>query len=230
MIRLDTSTFRRQNHLMIILILIFVLVTVVESTDAFESIIPAGTIAHNTYGGASFGGVNNNAPDVYDDGSVTGIDADENDVSFKVYGGYQFNPYISVEATYQDFGESTFNATSNGKGDSWAAGSVSARQEAEGYGVSTVGRYPVTPRLTLFGKLGWFWWKSKEEYMENINGTPYPSSVEESGNDYTYGAGIEYDVGNPDRFVYRVEVEHHEVGKSGFDVNSASMGIVYKFP
>jgi len=78
---------------------------------------------------------------------------------------------VSLEVSSQDFGESTFNATSDGSGDSWAAGFVSAIQKAEGYGISAIECYPVTQRLTFFGKLGWFRWKSKEEYIEHVDGT-----------------------------------------------------------
>jgi len=49
-------------------------------------------------------------------------------------------------------------------------------------------------------------------------------------NDGTYGVGIEYDVGNSDRFVYRVEIAHHQVGKNNVGIQSVSLGIIYIFP
>ncbi|EGG98773.1 hypothetical protein imdm_1924 [gamma proteobacterium IMCC2047] len=42
--------------------------------------------------------------------------------------------------------------------------------------------------------------------------------------------GFEYDIGLKDRVVYRFMGSHHKVGDQGYDVNSATAEIVYRFP
>jgi len=177
------------------------------------------------YVGISGGFGNNNTPDTQQDGSVTGVSTDEDDGAFKVFGGIQVTENVSLEASYHDFGESKFSGTSDGSSYSWAAGSVSTLHESSGIGLSTVVRYPVNDRVSIIAQLGWFMWKSTETWTEGSTTT----ISEDSGGDVTYGAGIEYDIGVPDNFVWRAELEHHQVDDDSYDINTGSAGIVFRF-
>src|SRR5689334_14737657 len=48
--------------------------------------------------------------------TTTGIDDDEKDFGFKLYGGYSFNPYLALEAGYFDLGEFGFTANTSPPG------------------------------------------------------------------------------------------------------------------
>ncbi|HEY5673390.1 MAG TPA: outer membrane beta-barrel protein [Malonomonas sp.] len=189
------------------------------------TIVPEGTVAKNFYAGFGVGGSDSNAADSNDDGSVSGIATSDTDVMGKLFFGYLFNQYLAVEASYQDFGETDFVATSTG-GPSWAAGPVRTDQEAQAYDLTAIGRWPISERWAFIGKLGWSWWENKETYTEGA----FVSSEKTHGNNFTYGGGLEFDHGYKDRIVYRFELDHHEVGNDDYDVNTATANFIYRFP
>ena len=187
--------------------------------------IPKGTPAKNFYGGAGIGIANNDAPDANQDGSVSGVDTEETGVGAGAFIGYQLFDKLAVQGGYRDLGNSEFTGTSSG-GPSWAAGPVKTKQEADGWELGVMGRWPISNRWYALGFVGWFWWESKETYFESI-GT---SSVTESGSDITYALGFEFDHGLKDRIVYRFMGSHHEVGNDNYDVTGVSAAVIYRFP
>ena len=206
-------------------VIFLVAVAITQNAQARE-LVPEGTAAQHVYAGVGVGATNNDASDDWDDGSVSSISTDKTDTSTKVFVGYEVTPNVAVEGSYSDFGQSEFSATSDGSGDSWAPGQVSGTNESSGFGLSAVGSWPVTDRITVFGKLGMLWWKSKNTWNES----GFISVEESSGSDLSYGAGLEYDVGLPQRFVYRFEFERHEVDDSQYQLNTGSASLVYRFP
>jgi len=187
--------------------------------------IPSNSAAKNFYGGIALGYGDNDYPLSNQDGSVTGSSRDRHDTVTDFYIGYQFNERLSVQAGHTDLGHSSFKGSSSG-GPSWDAGPVSAKHDADGWELGVMGRWPVAPRWYALGYVGWMWWESKETFVEST-GT---SVVKESGSDSTYALGFEYDIGLKDRVVYRFMGSHHKVGDQGYDVNSATAEIIYRFP
>ncbi len=188
--------------------------------------VPAGTPANNFYAGAGIGYGDIDYPDSNQDGSVTGVSTDDSDTVFNFYGGYQINDTVSVQGGYHDFGESDFAGVSDGSGDSWVAGDVSATLDSDGWELAVLGRWPIGNRWYLLGQLGWLWWDSTETFVEN----GVVSTESSSGSDFSYGAGLEYDVGLNERIVYRFMGTHHEVDNDGYDVKALRADIVYRFP
>jgi hypothetical protein len=208
-----------------LLFLVWAVTFLCTASNAWGAIIPEGTPAKDFYGGASAAYVSSNAPSSNNDGSVTGISTDQTDVAGKVYAGVNVTDNVALEVTYQDFGSSSFSATSSG-GPSWSAGAVSTKHEADGFSLSAITRVPLKERHTLLLRLGWLWWHSKESYTESSG----PSISENSGSDLTIGIGLEYDPGLLDRIVYRTEIEQHRVDDASYDLTTASFGICYRFP
>lgn len=188
-------------------------------------LVPSNTAAKNFYGGASLGLGDNDYPDSNQDGSVTGISEDTNDSVYSFFAGYQVNPYFAIEGGYTDFGESTFAGTSSG-GPSWEAGQVSAHLESDGWQLGVMGRWPITERWYALGYIGWLWWESRETFVEPSATT----TLTESGSDATFALGFEWDAGLKDRILYRFMGSHSQVGETGYDINTASAEIVYRFP
>jgi len=187
--------------------------------------IPSNSAGKNFYGGIGVGYGDNDYPGSNQDGSVSGTSRDRHDTVTDFYVGYQFNDRVSVQAGHTDLGNSDFKGTSSG-GPSWSAGPVSAKHDADGWELGVMGRWPVAPRWYALGYVGWMWWESKETFVE-ASGT---TVVKESGSDVTYAIGFEFDHGLKDRIVYRFMGSHHEVGDFGYDVNTATAEIVYRFP
>ncbi len=205
---------------------VFLVAAVITQSAHARELFPEGTAAQDVYAGVGVGATNNDAPDDWDDGSVSSISTDKADASANVFVGYEVTPNVAVKASYSDYGKSEFSATSYGSGDSWAPGQVSGVNESSGFGLSAVGSWPMTDRITVFGKLGLLWWKSKNTWNES----GFISVEESSGSDLSYGAGLEYDVGLPQRFVYRFEFERHAVDDSQYQLNTGSASLVYRFP
>jgi len=196
-----------------------------HDADSMGWFIPSGTPVKNVYGGVRAGLGDIDYPDSNQDGSVTGVSSDDDDVVSGLFAGYQINDYVAVEGGYRDLGESDFAGTSSG-GPSWEAGSVSANLDADGWELGVLGRWPISDRWYLLGYLGWFWWDSEETFVET-SGVTVES---DSGSDFSLAAGVEYDIGRSDRIVYRFMGAHQEVDDTSYDVNSASAEIVYRFP
>ncbi len=187
--------------------------------------IPKNTAAKNFYMGVGVGGAKNNSPDSNQDGSVTGVSTDETGISSGLFFGYQFNDHVAVQGGHQDLGTSEFKGTSSG-GPSWAAGSVRTRQEADGWELGVMGRWPISSRWYALGYIGKLWWESKETYYESTG----VSSVTERGSSTTYALGFEFDHGLKDRIVYRFMGSHHGVGDDNYDINGVSAAVIYRFP
>jgi len=208
------------------LLVIAPIVAAEEDDSGVPFWIPANTAAKNFYGAFSTGPANNDYPDSNQDGSVTGVRSDDTELVFKFSAGYQFNDYVAVQGGYVDLGESDFSGTSDGTGDSWEAGAVSANLDADGWELGVFGRWPINDRWYALGFVGQFWWESTETFVE-----PSATTVEkESGSDITYALGFEYDAGLKDRIVYRFMGSHHEVDVTSYEVNTAMAEIVYRFP
>jgi OmpA-OmpF porin, OOP family len=77
----------------------------------------------------------------------TVLACDDKGMAWKLFGGYRFNPFFAVEASYVDFGEIE-GTLSTGSGRRVIPLSQS------GLGLAVVGSYGFTPRFSVFGKAG----------------------------------------------------------------------------
>ncbi|MCU0224799.1 MAG: outer membrane beta-barrel protein [Acidobacteria bacterium] len=175
-------------------------------------------------GSAGFGIYDDHVP-ANDDGSLSDVNDDDSDFVWKVYGGYSFGSYFALEGGYRDDGSASFDAQSDGSGDSWAGGDVSAEVETDGWFASALGRLPLGDRWSLFAKVGVYGWSTKETFTEN----GYVSTDEDSGTDISYGLGAEWDPGNPDDVVLRGEVDRTEVDDDQLPDTTVTVGMVWQF-
>lgn len=202
------------------------LATAADGDDSMGWLVPGGTPARNFYAGVGVGVNDIDYPDSNQDGSVSSISDDDTDQFGSVFLGYQINDYVAVQGGYYDFGDSDFSGVSDGSGDSWTPGNVSANLDADGWELGVLGRWPIAPRWYALGFVGWLWWDSTETFIEN----GFVSKEHDSGSDMSYAVGLEYDIGRPDRILYRFMLSEHEVDESGYDIGGATAEIVYRFP
>jgi OOP family OmpA-OmpF porin len=104
----------------------------------------------------------------------------DTDTAWKLLGGYRFNRYLAVEASYIDWGEVTASAVSGGQ-------AVEVAAEQKSYGVAGVGSLRLGPRFEVFGKLGFV---HTDQQTKRI--TPNPSTVEREETELHYGLGLKY--------------------------------------
>lgn len=141
-----------------------------------------------------------------------GFTFDESDTAFKVFGGYTFNQYFSVELAWFDGGDPEMDIS--------GAGSLSVG--FDGFVGSAVGTLPVTEAFTLFGKVGSASYDAKVAASVVGGGS---ESEEISDQDLTYGVGAAFSFGN--NFSLRAEYEMVDVDE--IDVSLWSLGAVYRF-
>lgn len=145
--------------------------------------------------------------------ALIGTRFDDRDKTFRVFGGFQFNPNAALELGYVDFGEFT------GK----VGNTVTDRWEASAFDLSLVGKLPFG-NFSLQGKVGLAFWKVDDAFVGN--------SASESGTDLTYGVGLQYDFTKA--FGLRVDWQKYmDVGDKDAtgqsDLTTLSASAVFKF-
>jgi opacity protein-like surface antigen len=132
------------------------------------------------YVGAGVGQFNVKIDDIDDtDDAIERLDDD--DASYKLFAGYRFNPYLSLEAAYIDFGE--VNDEFRGSGSSG-----DYRLKVSGFAPYVIGTLPLGP-VELFAKAGYYFYDvDVRADLDDIGGDVFSSSSSEE--DFLYGAGV----------------------------------------
>lgn len=123
----------------------------------------------------------------------------DDDIGFKVFGGYGFNQNFAVEAEYIDGG---------------TAKDFGIKVDSSAFAVSVLGSLPLNDAFSLFARLGYASWK-----LDVKNG---PNADDE---DLQYGLGAAFNVGA--QFQIRAEWEAIDVSSGSNDFISVSG--VFKF-
>lgn len=140
--------------------------------------------------------------------SLTGVNVDDSDTGFKVFGGTRINPNMAVEVFYNDFGEFSIDTP---------AASFTSTTEASTVGFAFTGILPVTPDIEVFGKLGMHSWKT--DFKSNDG-----QSNDDDGFDATFGAGVALNI---QQITIRAELERYKLDSD--DVDMMSVGVAYRF-
>jgi OmpA-OmpF porin, OOP family len=164
------------------------------------------------YAGASLG-----TTKINDDGfDAAGIDVDDSDTGFKIFGGYSFNKNFAVELSYFDLGE-----VSGGISDPFF-GSVDFDVGVSGFNASAVGRLPMSDTFSLFGKLGFASYDVDGHISVNGFGGGSGSNSE---TDLSYGVGAALSFGGQ----WEARIEYEAIDVDGGDANMLSVGAMYRF-
>ena len=156
--------------------------------------------------------------------AISSFASDETDTAFRVFGGYQINRVLGVELGFFDLGKLGVSAVTV------PAGTLIGELKAQGANLDLVGTMPVTERLSVLGRIGAHYTKTRG----NFRGTgavtplnPIPSSRETN---VKLGVGLQYAF--TPSVLMRGEVERYQVndavGHRG-GVNVVSVGLVFPF-
>lgn len=150
------------------------------------------------YGGASIGQATIDACD-----GVT--NCDDEDTSWKIFGGWEMNPNIAFEAGWVDFGEIT-----------GSVGGSAVSAEVDGWTLAAKGILPINEQFDVFGKFGAIMW--------DVEGSGAASGISDDGTDLMYGLGAQYMLTN--QFGIVGEWEWFDIDS---DVDLFSVGVLFKF-
>ena len=112
--------------------------------------------------------------------AVSGIDT-----AWKLFGGYQFTPYIGVEGGYTSLGKFDINSSVTGPAPGTGAGTWEAKNV---WSLAAVGTLPITSQWAAIGKLGVAYSKVNFDYA-----SPGAAiSQSDTGTSPLYGLGVKY--------------------------------------
>jgi OOP family OmpA-OmpF porin len=156
--------------------------------------------------------------------TVDSIRRDTRTTAFRFFGGYQFNPYIGLEAGYFNLGKFGFDATTT------PAGGINGQIKFQGISVDAVGTLPITDRFSALGRIGSNYTKARDDFngsgaLSAINNRPSRSQAS-----LKYGLGLQYAFSPSVQL--RGEVERYRVDDaagSQAHVNVTSLSLVFPF-
>jgi OmpA-OmpF porin, OOP family len=185
------------------------------------------------YGGASVGRTSANIDNARITSGLAGqglatqsITNNDRDTGYKLFGGYQINPYLAVEAGWFDLGNFGYMARTS------PAGTLNGDVRIRGLNLDVVGILPLTPKFSVFGRLGVANARSQGTFSATgAARVPYANAnPSERSNGYKAGLGMAYAF--TDSLSMRLEGERYRVndsvGNKGH-VDMVSIGLVYRF-
>jgi OOP family OmpA-OmpF porin len=156
--------------------------------------------------------------------TVTSIADDDRDRGYKLFGGYQLNKYLAVEAGYFDLGQFSFLANTV------PIGTLSGNIQVRGVNLDAVGMLPITDKFSAFARLGVTHAHTKGSFAGTGAVNVLDPSPRASDNNLKVGLGVQYAF--TDALSLRAEIERYRindaVGNKG-DIDLASVGLVYRF-
>ena len=130
---------------------------------------------------------------------------DEKDSGFKIFGGYQFNPYLGLEMAYADLGTVSLKGNNGDtftyKGAAYSFTANNANLELDTWVIEVGGKFSLPLDLvtgqdylkyiTPFAKLGGFYWDQEATVTASgVNG----GSISDDGFDFYFGAGLQINI------------------------------------
>ena len=147
-----------------------------------------------------------------------GFDGDDESATAEL--GVTVNPYLAIEAGYHDLGEfAGIGSPCPRDAEVCTAVVVPVEADVSGVSLAAVPRWAVSPRLSLYGKLGVIDWSSDIRITKPFREHEIDSL---SGEDLLAALGARWEL----RDGLGVGLEYRELG---FDLESASVGLSYRF-
>ncbi len=156
--------------------------------------------------------------------------------AFRLTGGYQFNQYWGLEASYVSLGQATINDNFL---DTVGAAIITAevQNRAHGWVLAGTGTYPFNDQWSVFARIGAIDGYLEQDLSIIVNGcpgcyTPIPTSASGTAWKATYGVGVNWSFAN--HWIVRLGWDQYRnLGNSNttgeYTVNLDSIGIVYRF-
>jgi opacity protein-like surface antigen len=118
----------------------------------------------------------------------------DSDTAWKIFGGYQFTPYLGLEVGYNDFGRISSDASVVVGGSTFAG---NAKIEATAFELTGIGSLPLGHQFSLYGKLGVYYAETKSSADIRQTTAPFASasaSASDNNTNLTFGFGARYDI------------------------------------
>jgi outer membrane protein OmpA-like peptidoglycan-associated protein/opacity protein-like surface antigen len=185
----------------------------------------------------SFGGV---------DVTSTSFGFNDDDMTYSVFVGYQFVPWLALEASWMDLGQ--MDVTSRGDyiynepeegGPTGGTYDVTTAFESDGWAASALLMLPFMETWNVFGRLGYYWGDNELRVSGNATDSDGEFPILEGGLDqsddagaFMWGAGLSYTWSQ--RLTFRVEYTNitdvvDGGGDNPSDMERYTFGMAYRF-
>lgn len=142
---------------------------------------------------------------------------DDRGNAFRLFAGYEFNEYASLEAGYTDLGDNRWGFLIS-RPDFRQA--VNHSETLDGYTLALRLRYPFAERFFLSGRIGGFAWSSEHQVQivttdfaaNPVSQVSQRTPTRLSGTELTLGVGVGYRVAED----FEVSVDYETLGAAGF--------------
>jgi len=148
-------------------------------------------------------------------GITATVNVDDEDMGWKIFGGYNINQYFGVEMGYADLGETSIDMNITAP----VVGSGSGDVSVDGFAIAGVGSYPISDQVDVYAKIGAYFWNA-DLSIGGLSG-----NVDDDGTEVLFGLGAKY------QFTEQVGVraEWERYGADDVDVDLFSIGVVFEF-
>lgn len=156
-------------------------------------------------------------------------EADDTGTAFKLFAGYQFSRWFSLEASLADLGDVRADLSGRTRVEGVRIdGNADIDLSIKGIGLDAILTAPITPRFSIFGRLGVLAWDADATATArgtlSLGGQSFgiedvTETASDSGADVAVGAGIRF--GLTEQVHLRAEFTHYEV----VDTNVAWLGV-----
>lgn len=156
--------------------------------------------------------------------ATVSMDDDERHLGYKLFGGYQFNRYLSLEAGYFNLGNFGFTALTSPEG------TLKGELKVQGTNFDLVGTLPITQRFAVFGRAGMNYAVVRDRFERSGSVNILQSHYSERGFNYKLGFGVQYDLTESLRIrgeAERYRIDEPVAGKG--DIDLFSFGLIYRF-
>lgn len=150
----------------------------------------------------------------------------DNSRAFKLFGGYEVNDYLAIEAAYIDFDEVAEVVV-------FSTGSLRAAADGQGLSLAVVPQFPIG-RFTLIGKAGVLAWDAERSgrlsVTDNAGFLPWDTSRfrfdrndNGDGTDLFVGIGARFAI--TERVSLQLDLDHYEFGSLEADVSLLGLSV-----
>jgi OOP family OmpA-OmpF porin len=155
--------------------------------------------------------------------STGSVEVDEDSFAYKVFAGYQFNRFLSLEGHYADLGEFSLSGRAGDSitFDDGTSGTltsdINATMNAWSIGASALVSLPISDMFVPFGRIGVHRWVGKG----GLSAATVSVKAEDDGFDLLYGGGVQANV--TDHISLRGEFERYVIDDEDVDVFTGSL-------
>jgi len=147
---------------------------------------------------------------------ITSGAVDAKGTAWKIFGGYMFNRHFGFESAYVRLGDVSYSGVFS------SLAVTGGKLEVRGFNVAAVGNFPVNEQLSVFGKIGLFFWEAEANDTTASIGA---FSAADEGSDVSFGVGVGYEFTR--NLGVRAEWELFKVAEA--DATLVSIGFLWRF-